>query len=103
MKAAVDQTFGEGALEAAPDRRHRPHGHKPRFTPAAKRSLEQALRAALAQPDQHRIEAGHVLLGVLRVDDTVVETILQQAGTTTSAVTTTVVEALRRGRQDRTA
>ncbi|HLI02405.1 MAG TPA: Clp protease N-terminal domain-containing protein [Acidimicrobiales bacterium] len=103
MKAAVDQTFGEGALEAAPDRRHRPHSHKPCFTPATKQSLALAVRAALSQPDRHRIEAGHVLLGVLRVDDSLVETTLQQAGTTTSAVTTAVVEALRHGRQDRTA
>lgn len=102
IRAATDRTFGEGALQSAPDRRNRPRGHKPRFTPAAKRSLELALRAALARPEQHRIEAGHVLLGVLRVEDSLVEAALHQAGTTTSTVTAAVLDSLQGG-QNRSA
>ena len=41
VRAAVDETFGPGALEAAPDRRvFSSSKRKPPFTPEAKRSLQ---------------------------------------------------------------
>lgn len=74
VRESLEATFGEDALERAvpaePERRGifrsrgMGMGHIP-FTKDAKKVLELSLREAIARGDD-RIEAGHVLLGVLR-------------------------------------
>ena len=76
VAGAVAATFGDGALESAPDRSASRSGRrKPPFTPAAKKSLEQALRAAVTRGDK-RIRPGHLLLGILAVDDEFVHAVI---------------------------
>ncbi len=62
VRQQADATFGEGAL--ARGTRRAAKGHIP-FTPDAKKALELALREAirLGSPG---IDAGHLLLGILR-------------------------------------
>ncbi len=79
VRQRVEQRFGPGALDAPPAgrrggllrRRRRPpapcgapSGHIP-FTPRAKKSLELALREALAQHSRE-IRSTHVVLGLMR-------------------------------------
>lgn len=94
IRAATEQTFGPGALDAAPDRRS-PGGRprRPRFTPEAKRSLEQSLRVAV-ELHERRIRAGHLLLGVLRVDDELVIRLLREAGTDVAGLSALVLTQL---------
>ncbi len=91
IRDAVERTFGPGALESAPDRRASSgRGRKPRFTPDAKRSLEQALRVAL----ELRIEPGHLLLGLLRLDDAFMSATIERSGTTVAALSAAVLARL---------
>lgn len=63
VRDRADGVFGPGALERAG---RAPGGHI-RFTPDAKKALELALREAIRL--KHRtIQAGHLLLGILRAD-----------------------------------
>ncbi|MBF6239970.1 Clp protease [Nocardia otitidiscaviarum] len=74
VRESLEATFGADALERAepPEQQRRGlfgrgkgnFGHIP-FTREAKKALELSLREALARKD-NRIEAGHVLLGILR-------------------------------------
>ncbi|WP_306363044.1 Clp protease N-terminal domain-containing protein [Nocardia sp. CC227C] len=74
VRESLEATFGEDALERAepPEQQRRGlfgrgkgnSGHLP-FTREAKQTLELSLREALARKD-NRIEAAHVLLGMLR-------------------------------------
>jgi len=76
VRESLEATFGEDALErAVPGRDHSPRGrrrlaggmnfgHIP-LTQPAKKVLELSLREAISRRDE-RIEAGHVLLGILR-------------------------------------
>ena len=66
VRRSVEETFGEGALDAAtsrPSRRRWPRNHIP-FTSRAKQSLERGLRQALTLGD-NRIGSEHLLIGVL--------------------------------------
>lgn len=94
IRAATEQAFGPGALDGAPDRRS-PAGRprRPRFTPEAKRTLEQALRVTV-ELHHRRIQAGHLLLGVLRVDDELVSRLLRDAGTDVAALSALVLTEL---------
>ncbi|HEY6748525.1 MAG TPA: Clp protease N-terminal domain-containing protein [Mycobacteriales bacterium] len=94
IRAATEQTFGPGSLDGAPDRRS-PAGRprRPRFTPEAKRSLEQALRVAV-ELHHRRIQAGHLLLGVLRVDDEDVTRLLRDTGSDVAALSALVMTSL---------
>lgn len=94
IRAATDQTFGPGALDGAPDRRS-PAGRrrKPRFTLEAKRSLEQALRVTV-ELHHRRIQSGHLLLGVLRVDDELVTRLVRDAGTDVASLSALVLTRL---------
>lgn len=94
IRAATEQTFGAGALEGAPDRRS-PGGRprRPRFTPEAKRSLEQALRVAV-ELHHRRIQAGHLLLGVLRADDELVTRLVREAGNDVASLSARVLTQL---------
>jgi Clp amino terminal domain, pathogenicity island component len=94
IRATVEQTFGPGALEAAPDRRVPASGRgRPRFTPEAKRSLELALRVAL-ELHHKRIQPGHLLLGLLRLDDEFVSSAVEQSGTSMATLSATVLTTL---------
>ena len=75
IRRRVEATFGEGALE-----RRRPGraGHLP-FTPRAKKSLELALREAIAAGDGF-IGTEHVLLGVLRDEKALATIVLRRTG-----------------------
>lgn len=86
IRAATEETFGPGALDGAADRRS-PAGRrrKPRFTPEAKRSLEQSLRVAV-ELHSRRIQAGHLLLGVLRVDDELVSRLVPDVAALSATV-----------------
>jgi ATP-dependent Clp protease ATP-binding subunit ClpA len=104
VRAAVEKTFGPGALDTAPDRRvSATKTRKPRFTPGAKRSLELSLRVAVELSPRHglftstektRIMPGHLLLGLLRLDSEVVSSILQQADMTVAALSAAVLSQL---------
>ena len=89
-----EETFGAGALEAAPDRRL-PTGRtrKPPFTPEAKRSLELAFRVAL-ELHHKTIAPGHLLLSLLRLDDEFVVSTVEQSGTTVADLSAAVLTGL---------
>jgi len=106
IRASVEKTFGKGALESAPDR-HLPAGRtrKPRFTPEAKRSLELSLRVVVELSPRHgvfvtkekqRILPGHLLLGLLRLDNELVSDILEKAETNVAALSAAVLAQLAR-------
>jgi ATP-dependent Clp protease ATP-binding subunit ClpA len=94
VRAAVEETFGPGALEAAPDRRAPTAGpRKPPFTPEAKRSLELTLRAA-EELHQERIVPGHLLLGLLRLDNEFVWSVIDEADSSVAALSSAVLSQL---------
>jgi hypothetical protein len=104
VRAAVERTFGPGALDMAPDRRaSATKTRKPPFLPEAKRSLELSLRVAVELSPRHglftstdkaRIRPGHLLLGLLRLDSEVVSGILEHADTTVAALSAAVLSQL---------
>jgi ATP-dependent Clp protease ATP-binding subunit ClpA len=94
VRRAVNETFGEGALESSPDRRTRAANfRRPPFTPEAKRSLELSLRVAL-ELHERRIRPGHVLLGLLRLNDEQISALLEQQGATVARLSATVFQSL---------
>lgn len=91
VRAATEQTFGPGALESVQHRRApRAQARKPWFTPEAKRSLEMALRVAV-ELHHKRIEPGHLLLGLLRLDDPFVANAIERSETTVAALSSAVL------------
>jgi len=94
VRSAVEETFGPGALETAPDRRV-PHGNarKPPFTRDAKRSLELALRTAV-ELHHERLRPGHLLLGLFRLHDEFVSSSVEQSGATVAGVSAAVLTRL---------
>lgn len=93
VRTMVEQNFGIGALEAAPDRRVPAGPRKPPFTPEAKRSLALTLRVAI-ELHADRIAPGHLLLGLLRLDDEHVVAAIQQSGTTVATLSATILMRL---------
>lgn len=93
VRAAVEENFGPGALEAAPDRRLPTGRRRPPFTPDAKRSLELALRVAVELHAKLMVP-GHLLLGLLRLDDETVVATVEQAGTSVATVSAAVLTQL---------
>jgi ATP-dependent Clp protease ATP-binding subunit ClpA len=83
VRRRVEGAFGPGALARGPSRA------RPRFGRDAKKSLELALREAIALGDRH-IGAEHVLLGLLREGEGAAARILRARGIDRPAV----VEAL---------
>jgi ATP-dependent Clp protease ATP-binding subunit ClpA len=70
VRDSVARTFGADVVDNAlprSGRRRRRRGHIP-FTLAAKKSVELALREALARKD-NEIACGHLLLGIMRSGD----------------------------------
>lgn len=94
VQAAVEATFGPGALDNAPDRRvPSSRTRRPPFTPNAQHSLELALRAA-HELHQHQIVPGHLLLGLLRLDNDFVSNLIEESGTTVAALSAAVLTSL---------
>lgn len=97
VRAAVEASFGAGALEDAaenrPRRRRRPSGHLP-FTGGAKKALELSVRAAVRH-GAHSLDGRHVLLGVLDAGEVRPALVLSRLGVD--------VAALRRSLDDRDA
>jgi ATP-dependent Clp protease ATP-binding subunit ClpA len=94
VKDAVNETFGEGALESSPDRRVRAAAsRRPPFTVDAKRSLELSLRVAL-ELHERRIRPGHLLLALLRLDDESISSVIEQHGATVAGLSATVLQHL---------
>ena len=87
VRRRVEETFGPGALA----RRRR--GRRP-FTPAAKKTLELALREALVLGDRH-IGPEHILLGALRDASDGIDGLLRRLGTTPETVRAALLDALR--------
>lgn len=87
VRREADRVFGEGALDRAARRPRR--GHLP-FTPAAKKSLEFALREAIHLGDRS-ITADHLLLGLARPATEGAE-VLRRAGAEPDAVRVAVLE-----------
>lgn len=82
VRAQVESAFGQGALDAEPP--SSPRGHLP-FDTAAKKLLEVSLREALRYKHR-RIDTGHLLLAVARLDDTTAHRVLSSLGVRTEAV-----------------
>ncbi|MDR3036662.1 MAG: peptidase [Kitasatospora sp.] len=78
VRAAVEHTFGAGALDAPPPAR-RPRWGGPRFTDRGRRAMALTLRAATGQWAR-RIETGHLLLGLLREGGGVAVRVLRDQG-----------------------
>lgn len=94
VRKQADATFGEGALRRAGRREGRAPAHLP-FDRAAKKTLEVALREAV-RLGHRRIEAGHVLLALIRLDDTEGHALLRRCGVDTDALARDVTELLGR-------
>jgi len=94
VRSAVEETFGPGSLESAPDRRTSAVKiHRPPFTPEAKRSLELSLRVALELHDR-RIRPGHLLLALLRLDNDFISVVVHQNGATVAGLSAAVLESV---------
>ncbi|OZB49486.1 MAG: hypothetical protein B7X40_05215 [Cellulomonas sp. 14-74-6] len=79
VRARAERLFGVGALDRpAPGRGGRRGNHTP-FDPSAKKLLEVALREAVAA-GHRRIDTGHLLLAVVRLDDTQAHQVLLGLG-----------------------
>ena len=74
IRSRVEAAFGEGALE-----RPRRRGGRMRMSERAKKSLELAVREAVARGDR-RIGTEHVLLGVLRDERATARGVLRRTG-----------------------
>lgn len=79
VRAQVEATFGEGALDAA-------HRTAPRaLTPDAKKLLELALREAI-RTERRRIDTGHLLLAAVRAPESAACETLSSLGLSDAAV-----------------
>ncbi|NUU18199.1 Clp protease [Cellulomonas humilata] len=83
VRAQVEASFGPGALDTPPPTRGST-GHLP-FEPASKKLLEIALREAV-RCKHRRIDTGHLLLAVARLDDTTAYRVLSSLGVGPAAV-----------------
>lgn len=93
VRATVEQGFGPGALDAAPDRRVPAGRRKPSFTPESKRALELALRVAI-ELHAKRITPGHLLLGLLRLDNEHIVAVIEESGSTVAGLSAAVLTHL---------
>ena len=99
VRRRVEASFGPGALNWRPGRRHRPWrppmlaGHIP-FSPRAKKVLELSLREALALKHRH-IGTEHILLGLVREGEGLAMLVLTRLGAGPQAIRARVLDALR--------
>jgi ATP-dependent Clp protease ATP-binding subunit ClpA len=103
VRRRVEASFGPGALQPPPRRRRRRllgrrlqdcepgGGHLP-FAARAKKTLELALREALALKDNH-IGAEHILLGLVRAPDNFAIDVLERLGVAPETVRAQVLAA----------
>ncbi|WP_329147936.1 peptidase [Streptomyces niveus] len=75
----VEQTHGEGAMGAGGRAKRGWTSHK-KFTPAAKKTLEQSLRVALGRGDKE-ISDGHILLALTARPGVVSDVLAEHGGT----------------------
>ncbi|RMI09621.1 Clp protease N-terminal domain-containing protein [Cellulomonas triticagri] len=96
VRRRADTVFGAGALDRAAGgraaRSRRSLAHLP-FGKDAKKTLEVALREAV-RLGHRRIEAGHVLLAVVRLDDTDGHALLRRVGVDPAALAAEVSAGL---------
>jgi ATP-dependent Clp protease ATP-binding subunit ClpA len=93
VRAAVEGSFGPGALDRLRQKR-RPKGDRtPPFSPEAKKVLELALREALAL-DHSYLGTEHLLLGILRGADPAAMAILTGPGGDPAALRAEVLDAI---------
>jgi ATP-dependent Clp protease ATP-binding subunit ClpA len=90
VRAQVEAEFGPGALDDV-TRPPRSGGHKP-FDAQAKKLLELSLREAV-RFKHRRIDTGHLLLAVVRIDDAHAAAALHALGLADEDVRTAVVAA----------
>ncbi|MBQ0863250.1 MULTISPECIES: Clp protease N-terminal domain-containing protein [Streptomyces] len=103
VRRRADESFGEGALDAAPGsgRTKRGRGraagpvtrHVP-FAARAKKVLKQALREAVARKDRG-IGVEHVVLGMLRCEDNISLAVFSRLGIEPGVVRELVLDDLR--------
>ncbi|MEU6410100.1 Clp protease N-terminal domain-containing protein [Microbispora sp. NPDC046933] len=82
VRERVEEVFGVGALDREPRRDRRGvllSGRRAPFSPRAKKTLELALREAIALKSRE-IREGHILLGVIREGEGLGVRILADAG-----------------------
>lgn len=84
VREAVEATFGEGALDTAPPVKRRRKGAL-RFTDRGKKVMSLSLQAAVGR-GKGRIEAGDILLGVLREGGGLAVRVLRDHGLDLAAV-----------------
>ncbi|MDQ3610398.1 MAG: Clp protease [Actinomycetota bacterium] len=102
VQQRVEAVFGSDALARRP-RRRRWRGRRScppgaghlRFTPRAKRCLQNSLREALARQDRH-IEVEHIALALLAMPDGVVPQILTAVGVSARQAHVAVQDSYRR-------
>ncbi|WP_454049610.1 Clp protease N-terminal domain-containing protein [Cellulomonas sp. Marseille-Q8402] len=92
VRRRADTVFGAGALDRAGRSTRRTGGHLP-FTRDAKKTLEVALREAI-RLGHRRIEAGHLLLAVVRLTDTDGYALLRRCGVDPAALAADVTTRL---------
>ncbi len=100
VRARVEETFGEGALQPPPPerrglfRRRDPDEESGRFSRRAKKVLELSLREAIVL--HHRsIGPEHILLGMLREGEGLAAKIMHDAGIVPDELRAQVLEELR--------
>lgn len=91
VRAQVEATFGPGALDAVAKAPAGKSGHRP-FDASAKKLLEISLREAVRYKHR-RIDSGHLLLAVARLDDTSAHRVLDALGVSPDAVRDAVAAA----------
>lgn len=92
VRAAVEKTFGPGSLESAADRRASSRGlRRPPFSSEAKRSLQLGLRVAVELHDKTMVP-GHLLLGLLRLDNEFVSMAVERSGTTVAGLSAVILD-----------
>lgn len=91
VRAQVEATFGPGALDAVTAPPPGKAGHRP-FDADAKKLLEISLREAVRYKHR-RIDSGHLLLAVARLDDTSAHRVLDGLGVSPDAVRAAVTAA----------
>ena len=96
--AGITLAAVRGQIETLAGRGQRPpHGHIP-FTPPAKKALELSLRAAV-ELGQH-IGTGHLLLGLIRQEDSEAVTILRALGAHLGQLRAAVLEEIGKHPED---
>ncbi|WP_395109579.1 Clp protease N-terminal domain-containing protein [Actinomadura sp. SCN-SB] len=91
VRRAAEETFGEGALDAPPGA-HRKRGYL-HPDPAAKKSLELALRHAVRLKNNH-ISDGHLLLGLIHDENATAVTLLRAHGVDIDALRADITKAI---------